>query len=191
MVLAVAVRADDRRQVDRLFELLELAPGMTVADVGAGSGPLTVLMAQRIGPEGRLYSTDIDQNRLKEIRAAVAKNHLQNVEVVEGAERATNLPDECCDAIFIRDVYHHFTDPASMDQSLAAALKPGGRLAIIDFEPRSGSELPAGVPANRGGHGIRPELLESEVTAAGLSKAETISQWDGQKGLFLILFRKP
>lgn len=92
------------------------------------------------------------------------------------------------------DVYHHFTYPSEIGQSLSAALKPGGRLAVVDFEPRRGSAAPAGVPASRGGHGIPPEALVAEVTAAGLSLVKT-TDWSDQdsrdRRMFLVLFRKP
>ena len=120
--------------------------------------------------------------------------NLTNVTVLEGAARSTNLPDACCDAIFMRDVYHHLTSPADINRSLLAALKPGGRLAVIDFEPEQGSKVPEGVPANRGGHGIPPTLLVDEVDAEGLTYVRTISKWpawDERARLFLALFRKP
>jgi ubiquinone/menaquinone biosynthesis C-methylase UbiE len=186
-----AVRSDDARQAAQLFELLNLEPGMTVADVGAGSGALSVLVAERIGPSGRLYATDINHDRLAEIRSAAERHHLTNIVVVEGAARETNLPPASCDAIFIRDVYHHFIDPAAMNRSLFDSLKPGGRLAIIDFVPKKGSALPDGVPANRKGHGITPDLIDEEVTAAGFTKSRSIDRWDGESGLFVELFNKP
>ena len=191
VALVIGVAADDASQAARLYELLALQPGMAVADIGAGSGEMTILIAQRLDKSGRVYSTDINQDRLKEIRAAASKAHLENVVVVEGAEKATNLPAECCDAIFIRNVYHHFVDPTAMNRSLLAALKPGGRLAIIDFVPRRGSELPAGAPADRGGHGVTAEIVSNELTAAGFTKTQTIDQWDGSRGEFLVLFRRP
>jgi hypothetical protein len=80
-----------------------------------------------------------------------------------------------------------------MVRSLAAALKPGGRLAIIDFPPRQNSDVPAGVPANRGGHGVPPEVVQREVGAT-LTHVRTIDKWapDGQPAaLYLVLFRKP
>jgi ubiquinone/menaquinone biosynthesis C-methylase UbiE len=184
-------RTDDAGQAAKLLELLELERGMTVADVGAGTGELSVLMAERLGPSGRVYSTDINRDRLADLRSAAAAHHLTNIVVVEGAARATNLPGACCDAIFLRDVYHHFVDPAAMNRSLFDALKPGGRLAVIDFVPRKGSELPPGVPANRNGHGIEPALVEQEVAAAGFTKNRRIDRWDDQDGVFLELFRKP
>jgi ubiquinone/menaquinone biosynthesis C-methylase UbiE len=188
---ASILRADDAAQAARLFELLELKPGMTIADIGAGSGEMTLLMAARLGPSGKIFATDINEDRLKEIRAAAARDRLDNVVVLEGAERETNLPAGCCDAIFIRDVYHHFPDPGAMNRSLLASLKPGGRLAIIDFVPRQGSELPAGAPANRGGHGITAGMLRDEVIAAGFTAGETIEHWDGSNGVYLVVFRKP
>jgi precorrin-6B methylase 2 len=105
---ATLVLADDASQAAKLYELLQLQPDVTIADIGAGSGEMTVLMAKRLDKSGRVYSTDINQDRLKEIRAAAAKAHLDNVVVLEGAENATNLPDACCDAIFIRNVRIHF-----------------------------------------------------------------------------------
>jgi ubiquinone/menaquinone biosynthesis C-methylase UbiE len=80
-----------------------------------------------------VYSTDINPERLKEIRQAVEKAGLQNVTVVEGGSARTNLPDECCDAIFMRHVYHHLGDPPGMNASLLRSLKPGGRVAVVDF----------------------------------------------------------
>jgi predicted methyltransferase len=117
------------------------------------------------------------------------------VTVVEAGQSSTNLPDACCDAIFMRDVYHHFTHPAELVRSLFAALKPGGRLAIIDFEPRRGSSRPDGVPEDRAGHGIRPEAIVAEVAATGLSLNATITDWPDAKPadqrMFLVLFGKP
>lgn len=181
--------ADDASQATRLVELLELQPGMTVADVGAGRGGMSVLMAKHIGAGGRVYSTDINEDRLAEIRAALLRERLDNVVVVKGLERDTNLPEACCDAVFLRDVYHHLGDPAAMNRSLFEALKPGGRLAVIDFMPKAGSKRPDAVPENREGHGIRPEQVFEEVAAAGFSQAQIIDDWG--EGMFLVLFRKP
>jgi hypothetical protein len=70
-------------------------------------------------------------------------------------------------------------------------LKPGGRLAVIDFVPREGSDLPSGVPADRGGHGIAADLLRREITAAGFTAGDTIDRWDGSRGTYLVLFTRP
>jgi precorrin-6B methylase 2 len=180
-------------EVPQLVELLELKPGMTIADVGAGFGAWTMRFSRWTGPSGRVYATDIGAPQLAALRESVTREQLSNVTVVEGATATTNLPAACCDAILVRDAYHHFTDPDAMIRSLAASLKPGGRLAIIDFPPREKSEVPAGVRANRGGHGVPPEVVQSEVGAA-LKHVRTIAKWapDSQPAsLYLVLFRKP
>jgi ubiquinone/menaquinone biosynthesis C-methylase UbiE len=128
-----AEREQAAREVPKLAEVLALKPGMIVADVGSGGGAMAVVFAKWLGPGGHVYATDIRAEQLAEIRTAVEDEALANVVVIEGGTRSTNLPDECCDAIFLRDVYHHLTDPQDIDASLLAALKPAGRLAIMDF----------------------------------------------------------
>ena len=180
-------------EVPQLVELFELKPGMTIADVGAGFGAWTMRFSRWIGPSGRVYASDIGAPQLAALRDHVKREQLNNVTVVEGATASTNLPAGCCDAILVRDAYHHFTQPDEMIRSLAASLKPGGRLAIIDFPPRENSEVPAGVRANRGGHGVPPEVVQAEVGAA-LKHVRTIPAWAPNSqpaSLYLVLFRKP
>jgi predicted methyltransferase len=180
--------------IPQLAEALELKPGMTVADVGAGFGAMTIVLSRWLGPAGRIYATDIAALQLAALRDALTRKGLDNVVVLEGGERTTNLPDACCDAIFMRDVYHHLTRPEEFNRSVAAALKPGGRFAVIDFDPAPGSMLPDGVPANRGGHGIPPAIVVSEVSAQGLTELKTFSRWPpvgDSSRFFLVLFRKP
>jgi len=191
---AAAALKQAEREVPSLADVLELKAGMFVADVGAGFGAWTVTMARRIGPSGRVYATEIGTEQLTAIRAAVARERLENVVVLEGSVGSANLPDGCCDAVFLRDVYHHLTRPEAFDKSIVSALRPGGRLAIIDFEPEPGSKTPSGVPPNRGGHGISPSLIVSEFSAAGLAHAQTLRTWPTDstdvRPYFLVLFRK-
>jgi ubiquinone/menaquinone biosynthesis C-methylase UbiE len=140
-----------------------------------------------------VYATDIGAAQLAALRDAVQRERLANVTVLEGASSTTNLPALCCDAILIRDAYHHLTKPEDIIRSFEASLKPGGRLAVIDFPPRPNTEVPAGVPANRGGHGVPPEVVQREVGEA-LTHVRTIPTWapDSQPAsLYLVLFRKP
>ncbi len=179
-------------EVPELAKLLNLKPGMTVADVGAGFGAWTVRFAKFVGPAGRVYATDIGAAQLASLRDYTAREGLKNVTVIEGAPDSTNLPAQCCDAILIRDAYHHLTQPAPILASMTAALKPGGRLVVIDFPPRPNSEVPSGVPANRGGHGVPPEVVEKEA-GASLTHVQTIPNWMPKSqpaSLFLVLFRK-
>jgi SAM-dependent methyltransferase len=178
-------------EVPRLAELLDLKPGMTVADVGAGFGAWSMRFARWLGPNGRVFATDVGAAQLTSMRASMSREQLTTVTVIEGGMMATNLPPGCCDAILVRDAYHHFIRPEEMVQSLVASLKPAGRLAIIDFPPRPNSEVPAGVPSDRGGHGVPIAVVEREL-GGQLTHVRTIADWgSGGNQLFLVLFRKP
>ena len=179
-------------EMPRLVQMLELKPGMTVADVGAGFGAWTMAFSRWIGPAGRVYASDIGAAQLTALRESVQRERLNNVTIIEAGVNTTNLPPLCCDAILIRDAYHHFTSPDDIVKSLAASLKPGGRLAVVDFPPRPNSEVPAGVRANRRGHGVPPEIVQQEVGAA-LTHVRTVPDWSPESqpaSLFVLLFRK-
>jgi len=163
-------------EVLRLVKLLRLEAGMKVADVGAGLGAWTLRFSQWTGATGHVYATDIGEEQLAALRAVVAGEGLSNVTVLVGAADSTNLPAACCDVILVRNVFHYLTQPAAMIRSFAASLKPGGRLAVVDFPPRPNSTVPAGVPANRGGNGVPPEIVEREV-GASFRHVTTVRDW--------------
>jgi ubiquinone/menaquinone biosynthesis C-methylase UbiE len=163
-------------EVRRLVPLLRLERGMTIADVGAGLGAWTLHFAQWTGPSGHVYTTDIGEEQLVALRALVERERLSNVTIIRGAAGSTNLPAGCCDAILTRNVFHYLTEPDAMIRSFAESLKPGGRLAIVDFPPRPNTTPPAGVRANRGGQGVPPEVVESEVGAL-LRHVTTVPNW--------------
>jgi len=181
-------------EASRLFEALELKPGMTVGEIGAGRGEMTLELSSRLGPNGRVYSNEIDPARLADIRNAVAQKQVTNVTVVEGGESSTNFPAGCCDAIFMRDVYHHLTRPREINENIFAALKPGGRFIVIDFEPRPNMFCSDGVATNREGHGIRPDIVVQEAKATGFREAQPSAEWitSGRTNarMFFVLFRK-
>jgi predicted methyltransferase len=185
-------RAQAELDAPKLVAVLGLSPGMTVADVGSGGGAMTVVLARWIGA-GHVFATDITELALRLTRAYAQSEALTNVTVIEGGAATTNLPGECCDAVFLRHVYHHITAVEGFNKSLLASLKPGGRLAIIDFVAEQGSELPDGVPANRGGHGVSPAVVIEEMVAAGFHYVRTIDAWppgDKRPAYFLTLFQK-
>ncbi len=177
VVFAAQVRGDAAGEVGRLAELMGWKAGTVVADIGAGDGKYAFAAVERVGAAGRMYATEIDAKKLAELREEVAKRKLANVIVVESKEAETNLPTGCCDAIFLRHVYHHLTKPAEFDASLVRSLKPGGRLAIIDFPARAGLDPVEGVPSNRGGHGIPQKIVIEELTAAGLKVEKIVGDW--------------
>lgn len=176
-VFAALARANAADEMKRLAALMEWKPGTIVADIGAGDGSYSFAAAELVGSTGKVYATEIDEKKLEDLQKEVAKRKLQNVVVLESKEADTNLPTACCDAIFLRRVYHHLTKPVEFDANLVRSLKPGGRLAIIDFPARSGLEPVEGVPANRGGHGIPQKVVIEELTAAGLRMEKVVNDW--------------
>jgi SAM-dependent methyltransferase len=186
----------DGPEMPRLREVLTLRPGMSVADVGAGRGELTVALAAEVGPSGQVLSTDIDPKALEQIRARVAAAALRNVTVVQAHASDTGLPLNCCDAVVLRRVYHHLSDPAATNVDLLRAVRRGGVLAIIDFPPMF-SWLwpwpPKDTPGNRTGHGVAASLVVEEVTAGGFTLVKVIEDWPGRGPLksYCAIFRKP
>lgn len=181
-------------EIDHLAQILELRPGSSVADVGAGSGEVSLALAKFVEPNGKVYATEISPKLLDKIRRASQRANAINIVAVAGKEHDTGLPLNSCDAIFLREVYHHLTDPVGMDRSLYQAIRPGGRLAIIDFEPsqRPGEPVPPGVPANRGGHGAPMKIVKAELTKAGFEFVRTVD-WPISATIrhYCMLFRKP
>ncbi len=164
----------------RLFtEMLQLAPGKVVADIGAGEGQYGFALAEVVGAEGKVYATELDEEKLAALEEAVAEQGLTNVEVVKGEYAATALPAASVDAAFLRDVYHHITEPEAFLGSLFQTLRPGGRLVLVDFPPTIwlAPFTPEGIPESRGGHGITTELLVSEAKAAGFVPIRTVEKW--------------
>ena len=179
----------------RLAGLLQVEPGMTVAEIGAGEGRATVFMANQVGSSGKVFSTEIDEDQLEDIRQTAAEAGVQNVTALLGTARATSLPTACCDAIFMVKVYHHFTEPAAINRSLFESLKPGGRLAVIDFPPSFWVLWlghPDGVPRNRGGHGVPGEILIEELQQAGFVIEQDIADWwTWPRRRICVIARKP
>lgn len=176
-LFGVRARGSAPDEIKKLAALMDWKPGTVVADIGAGDGSYSFAAVEHVGAMGKVYATEIDVKKLEDLRKEVAKRKLQNVVVVESKEADTNLPTACCDAIFLRRVYHHLTKPAEFDANIIRSLKLGGRLAIIDFPPRSGLEPVEGVPANRGGHGIPQKIVIEELTAAGLQMEKIVNDW--------------
>ncbi len=180
---------DYKEESARLAQLLNWHTGTTVAEIGAGAGEMTLDAAARLGPAGHVYSTEVDAEKLTHLKELATGEKDHNITVIEGSQSGTNLPPACCDSIFMRRVYHHFTEPQKMDGSLFQSLKPGGMLAVIDFPPRTGLPSVEGVPANRGGHGIPKKILIQELTAAGFELASQPADWPNDD--YCVIFRKP
>jgi len=166
-------RADSKTEIARLLQLQE---GSVVADIGAGDGEYTLDLARRVGSQGKVFSTEVDRAKLRKIRKKLDRSKLQNVTIVEGSDTDTGLETGSCDAIFLRLVYHHFSDPEAMMSSMLKALKPDGLVAIIEFTPKRR-------------HGIKPEKVMGGMLDSGFELVERIDMWGGRGDYFCMIFK--
>ena len=173
----------------RLVTALKLDAGQTVADIGAGRGQLTVALAREVGPSGRVYATELDSARLRDIRQATDAAGLENVSVIEAHATRTNLPERCCDALVLRRVYHHFDNPQVMNASMRQSLKPGGLLAVLDFDPDSAESPDPGNRDTGDQHGVTSATVVRELGQAGF---EVVAVEEGTRaGRYMVVVRRP
>ena len=150
----------DEEAPDVAIDLLNLRKGAAVADIGAGSGYMTVRLARRVGPEGRVYANDLQPQMLDLLKRRLAHDHISNVVLVHGAVDDPKLPAASVDLELMVDVYHELSQPQAMLRRLRDALKPGGRLVLLEYR----KEDPA-IP-------IRPEHKMSVAEAKMELEAE-------------------
>jgi ubiquinone/menaquinone biosynthesis C-methylase UbiE len=152
---------DGWQKPDEVVAAMALQPGQSVADIGAGTGYFSVRFAQAVGPEGKVFAVDIDEGLVKHLGERARESHLANLEPVLATPSDPNLPARSVDSIFICDVLHHIGDRADYYPKLAAALKAGGRLVIVDFHKR---ELPVGPGPEMK---LDKDLVIGEISQAG------------------------
>jgi predicted methyltransferase len=114
-------------------KLLRIDPGQTVADIGAGSGYYTELLSKAVGPTGKVYATELQPEMLRLLEQRIRRKRLANVETILSTETDPRLPASSIDLALLVDVYHEFAQPQAMLQGIRRALKPGGRLVLIEF----------------------------------------------------------
>jgi ubiquinone/menaquinone biosynthesis C-methylase UbiE len=187
---------DDAALADEIAMLLAVKPGSTVAEVGAGHGQMAIRMAQRVGHSGHVYASELDPQRIAEIQQRAQDEGLGNLTAVTATPTDSGLPAACCEGVYMIGVYHHLTNPTATDASIFRALKSGGRLLVDDFPPTLWLALfkVAGVPANRGGHGVPDHIVANELTAVGFNQLREIRPWHA--GFFIrdnycLVFAKP
>jgi ubiquinone/menaquinone biosynthesis C-methylase UbiE len=172
----------------RIFDALGVRQGTIVCEIGAGDGALSLEAADRVGARGLVYASELGDQRVDTLRDKVVAARKPQVQVIAGDASATNFPGAVCDALFMRNVYHHFATPADMNRSIAFALKPGGRVAIVDFAP-PGAE--ASTPADRdedGTHGVTSATVSRELSAAGFHVMTTET---GTGRAFMVVATRP
>jgi ubiquinone/menaquinone biosynthesis C-methylase UbiE len=188
LVLSLHGKASAADEIPKLAALMDWKQGTAVADIGAGDGSYAFAAADVVGASGKVFATEIDKEKLGRLRDEITKRKLKNVDVIESGDAETNLPASCCDAIFLRRVYHHLTKPLEFDASLIRSLKPGGRLAIIDFPPHPEYGKVKGVPKDREDHGIQQKILIDELSKAGFQLDKVVDDWPTND--YCVLFAK-
>ena len=144
-----------RLHIDRVMEILGLAPGKNVADIGAGSGWFTVRAAKRVGPSGTVYAVDINPEATKYIDQRIQKESLPNVETILSTADDPKLPQDSVDAVLLLKTYHEVADPVALLNHVRPALRAGARVGIID---RNGDGT---------NHGVGQKIVIEEAAQAG------------------------
>jgi ubiquinone/menaquinone biosynthesis C-methylase UbiE len=168
---------------DAALDALHLKPGMVVGDVGAGTGFFSLKMAKRVGPMGKVYSEDVQPEMLRLLRQNAAKAKLSNIETVLGSETDPKLPSGQLDLIILVDVYHEFSQPQKMLRRMREALKPNGRLVLLEYR----KEDPT-IPI-RPEHKMSVQEVKTEVEAEGFQLADVIETLPRQH--IIILTKTP
>jgi predicted methyltransferase len=138
-------------------------PGMTVADIGAGTGLFTRLFAPRVSPDGKVYAVDISATFVENILRTCQEQGIENVEGIVNGPRELGLPDASVDLAFVTNTYHHFEYPRDMLTAIHGALRSDGRLVVIDFRRIPGFSSPWVMNHVRSGR----ETVIEEIEAAG------------------------
>jgi predicted methyltransferase len=182
-------KRDEWQRPGEVMEAMGVKSGHRVADIGSGYGYFTFRLAARVGAEGKVYAVDIDEEAVDKVRRRKESEKLEQVEPILGKSDDPRLPNDL-DAILIVDTYHEFREYDRMMQAVFRALKPGGRLVIID------GEGPTGKPRTEYHrlHTIPAELLREEVGRNGFvfkeSRPGFYDEEYGKKFYFLI-FERP
>src|SRR5689334_8556693 len=152
---------DERLHLDRVMDVLGVAPGKSVADIGAGSGWFTVRAARRVGTSGTVYAVDINPEAIQYIDRRAHTESLPNVRAILSTPTDPKLPKEAIDAVLLLKTYHEVADPVTLLEHLRAALKPGARVGIID---RNGDAT---------NHGVSQKIVIEEARQAGYRLVQT------------------
>jgi ubiquinone/menaquinone biosynthesis C-methylase UbiE len=170
---------------------LAIGAGSRVADVGAGSGYFTAHLSSEVGPSGQVFAVDISDRSLDQLSRLVDDDGLENVEVVRGEIDDPGLPEGALDAVLMVDAYHEMTEYEAMLARVYGALKPGGRLVILDLVPPDSTAARARQTAN---HRLGLSLVEREVVEAGFEFIERDPRFTSSgrgSGQWMLVARRP
>ena len=147
---------------DQIMDAMGIADASVVADIGAGSGWFTIRLARRVGPRGLVYAEDVQNEMINAISRRVSREGLANVRPVLGLKNDALLPAGALDAVLVVDAYHEVEDRVAMLASLSRALKPQGRIGVVDFKLDGTGPGPS--PEER----VSPDVVVKDAAEAGL-----------------------
>lgn len=175
------VRAEriEEEQPDKALDELKLEPGMVVADIGAGVGYMSLRMARRVGPTGKVYANDLQPEMLAMLRENAAREKAANVIAVQGAVDDPRLPPNTMDLVLLVDVYHEFSQPQAMLRKIRETLKDDGRLVLLEYR---GEDPRVPILAD---HKMTVAQVKQELEAEGFRLAEVIGSLPRQHILVL------
>jgi ubiquinone/menaquinone biosynthesis C-methylase UbiE len=153
---------DEWQQPERVIETLALQPGLRVADLGSGSGYFTLRLASAVAPDGRVYAVDVDPDINALLEKRLLEEGIGNVAVLLATPEDPGLPEAGVDLLFTSNTFHHLPDPASYFAQVKPALGPGGRVAIIEYDPGK-----SGWFTRTFGHATTPDEITAALQAAG------------------------
>ena len=156
------------QKVDEILQAMQVQPGSVVADVGAGDGFFTSRLSTAVGAKGRVLAVDVSADALRRLRARVADEALSNVEIIEGTGDDPRLPAGSLDAALIVNAYHEMTEHQAILARIRSALKPGGRLVIV--EPVSASRRDSRREEQTRNHEIGVDFVRADARAAGFKQ---------------------
>lgn len=161
---------DSQEMPDSLLENLHIAPGATIADIGAGTGYFTWRLAKLVGPRGKVFAVEIRQQMLDLIAEAVKKHNLRNVELVLDADNDPRLPASAIDLAFVANAYDEFSKPREMMTAIRRAMKPDGRLVIVEYAKEQEDDDPtAGV------YSMTSKQIRAEMESFGFRLEQILS----------------
>ena len=163
------------QRVPELFQELGVREGAVIADVGAGSGFATVRLSRAVGATGRVLAVDIQDGRVAELRQRIVDEQLTNVTVIKGDADNPRLDNAGADAVLVIDAYHEMTQPLAMLAHLKRALKPGGRLVIVDRAPPEPTTLTREQQTKA--HNLALSFVRADLEKAGFRIDRVISEF--------------
>jgi SAM-dependent methyltransferase len=165
-------------EVAKLTKLAGVREGQIVGEIGAGGGRFSLALAETVGARGRVYASELAGPSYDALSARLAG--ISNITVVRAEREKTNLPDACCDVVLMRNVYHHVTNPDRFLAAVKRALRPDGRVIVIDFGPGAlwfHGGRPGDASERRPGHGVSQAAAAAEFEAAGFRLETSQPRW--------------